>query len=179
VFVKVLSAGALAFAPVPAPVYIDYPLVEQVRCAEGTGTAFTAAGRIVSVHHVTRLTNCSINGVPLDAAQEGDKDFSTAPASIAGYRINCEGFKEGEPYWATGYAEGGPDRLISLVGTGEYHANGMAVLLGWPTVIPGMSGGAIYDRHGTIVGTINMYSTIYPLSFSVELKGTSLCSAVQ
>jgi hypothetical protein len=174
-FVKVLSAGALAFAPVPAPVYIDYPLVEMVRCAEGTGTAFTAAGRIVSVHHVTRLTNCSVNGVVPKWEQEGDKDFSTAPAQIVGYRIDCEGFKAGETYYASGYAEGGPERLITLIGTGEYHGNGMAVLLGYPTVIPGQSGGPIFSTRGEVVGTVNMFAIFYPLSFSVELKDTEMC----
>lgn len=173
--VKSLCAGALAFAPVPAPVYLDYPLVEKVDCREGTGTAFTAAGRIVSVHHVTRMTNCAVNGVVPKWEQEQDKDFSTAPARIVGYRINCEGFKDGETYYASGYAEGGPERLITLIGTGEHHANGMAALFGYPTVIPGQSGGPIFNTRGEVVGTVNMYALFYPLSFSVELKSTELC----
>lgn len=176
---KFLLAAALVAAPVPASsdgVFVHLTAVHQVICAEGRGTAFEAGGHMVSVQHVTELHNCLIDADPVTATPEGGLDFSTIALPAHGFRINCEGFKQNEYYWAIGYAEGLPvQRMILLQGTGEYAANGMAALLGYPTVIPGMSGGPVFNMAGEVVGTINMYSTVYPISLSRELKDTSLC----
>ena len=173
--VKALSAAALVAAPVPVqPVYIDYPLVEKVTCDLGTGTAFVAGGKIISVDHVTSNSGCEINGVPLIATKEQGKDFSTAPAHVYGYAIDCEGFKENEIYWAVGAARGGPERVLMVVGTGAV-SNGWAVLYGSPVYIPGMSGGPVFGNDGRVVGVVNAYSLQHPLSFSVQMKDTELC----
>ena len=184
---------ALAFAgvlltsasDVPTTYYVAYPQVEQVRCPGGYGTAFRAGGQWISVDHVTRLGGCFVGAMPAPARPEGNLDFTViAPAKRHGLKINCEGFKKDEIYWAIGYAKGLPiQRAIRLIGTADSADNGMATLVGWPTVIPGMSGGPVINLEGEVVGTVNMYSKTLPISLSVELRGTSLCrnsaSAVQ
>lgn len=178
--VKFLLAAALAAVPAPASpdVLITHlSAIHMVQCVEGSGTAFEAGGKMISVNHVTSLTGCDIDGAPLLSTPESDLDFSTIALPAGGFRINCGGFKKDEYYFAVGYAEGLPvQRLILLLGTGEHDDyNGEAILLGSPTVIPGMSGGPILNQAGEVVGTVNMYSTIYPMSLSRELKDTSLC----
>jgi hypothetical protein len=179
--VKFLLAAALAAMPVPASdadaMFVNLSAVHQVFCAEGRGTAFEAGGRMISVNHVTSLSNCHIGSDPVVPTPEGDLDFSTIALPAQGFRVNCEGFKNGEYYWAVGYADGNPiQRVTTLVGTGERDpGNGEALLLGDPTVIPGMSGGPIFNSAGEVVGTVNMYSQIFPISLSRELKDTSLC----
>lgn len=179
--VKVLCAAALVAAPVPASapdaLFVHIPAIHQVVCNEGLGTAFEAGGWMISVAHVTSLHGCHIGNMPVFPKPEGELDFSTIALPANGFRINCQGFRDGEIYWAVGYAQGLPiQRMITLVGTGEHDPNGEAILIGYPTVIPGMSGGPIIDSGGRVVGTVNMYAIDYPLSFSRELKDTSVCS---
>lgn len=176
---KLAAVAALAVAPVSASVEVaHYPKVEQVICSNSRGTAFEAGGKIISVAHVTTNPGCSINSVPIIASNSETQDFSIIAGKARGYRINCNGFRDGEMYWAVGYANGlAIQEVITLVGTGEYASNGMAVLWGWPTVIPGMSGGPVINLRGEVVGTINMYNRILPVSLSVALKDTPLCQA--
>jgi hypothetical protein len=42
-----------------------------------------------------------------------------------------------------------------------------------------MSGGPVFSKTGKVVGTVNAYALFYPISFSVELRGTSLCAGAQ
>lgn len=133
---------------------------------------------MISVNHVTSLHGCFIDGQPAVPHPEDNLDFSTIDLPAKGLRINCEGFKDNEIYWAVGYAWGGPvQRVITLVGTGQKDSStGEAILLGNPTVIPGMSGGPILNSRGEVVGTVNQYSPMFPLSLSRELRDTSLCA---
>lgn len=184
---KVLAVAASAAALVsaspvpPEPVYVHFTQVAQVLCVTSRGTAFRAGGKWISVEHVTKGQGCFVENKPIGlGAVENGLDFSViGPAKYRGLKINCEGFKAGEYYWAAGYAEGLPvQRLITLQGTGEHDtSNGMAILYGSPTVIPGMSGGAVMNSAGEVVGTVNMYARFLPLSMSRELKDTSLCKS--
>jgi hypothetical protein len=163
----------------PTAYFVNIGYVEQVWCTHSAGTAFIAGGHKISVAHVTNEEGCRIGNRPIVAHREKN-DFSTIEQilPVEGLKINCDGFKEGEQYWAIGYAQAFPvQRAIPLTGTGEMD-HGEALLIGYPTVIPGMSGGPILDSQGRVVGTINMYSTAYPLSWSVQLKDTSVCSKI-
>lgn len=181
-FVKLLCAAALAFAPVPAPdfdkpdgLFVNYPMVRMVDCGLSRGTAFYAENRLISASHVTDVP-CFVDGKFLKQTHEEGLDFSSEPSSIKGYKINCEGFKEGETYLAVGHAHGSTvQRLLILTGTGEEASNGAALLWGWPSVIPGMSGGPILNMRLEVVGIVNAYLPGWPVSFSRELKDTSLC----
>lgn len=162
--VKAFVATALVAAPLVASddvAYVQYPQVAQVLCDQGRGSAVKTTEGWLSVAHVTSLTNCTINGWPITAiVPDRGMDFSrvvTLAQAGEGVRINCEGFKVGGYYWSTGYALGKPYQTnVRLRATGLNHIyTGHAVLLGYHTVIPGMSGGA---------------------SFSRALKDTALCS---
>lgn len=179
---NLLAAAALVAAPVPASapdaLFVNISAVHQVVCIEGKGTAFEAGGHMISVSHVTSLHGCFIEGKPVVPTPEGELDFSTIDLPAKGFRINCGGFKDSEVYWAIGFAHGLPiQRMIMLTGTGLHDGgNGEALLIGYPTVIPGMSGGVILNSRAEAVGTVNMYSQTFPLSLSRELKDTSVCS---
>jgi hypothetical protein len=183
VIAKLLLAVALvavpvsASAPAPDALYVNVPAVHQVSCLDGLGTAFEADGHMVSVEHVTSLHGCFIDRAAVKATPEAGLDFSIIDLPAKGLRINCDGFKRGEMYYAVGYAYGNPvQRMIVLIGTGQHdEGNGEAILLGWPSVIPGMSGGPIINNKAEVVGSVNMYLPGFPFSLSRELKDTSLC----
>lgn len=179
---KVFAALALVSAPADSPSvsFLQYPQVRQVICDEGRGTAFQTGQGWVSVAHVTRLGHCTIDGHQITVTeQDGDQDFSRIETDVPRWlpsAISCEGFKPGQYYWATGYAMGKPFQTnIRVMGTGLHHISGMAMLVGEYSVIPGMSGGEIFDQQGRVVGTVNAYLVGTGISFSRELKGTSLC----
>jgi hypothetical protein len=173
-----LPAFALAATQRDPVAVAHYPQVQRIQCNQGSGTGFTIEdGRFVSVHHVTSLTNCHTPTKSIDARRDGDLDFSTAPFQArGGLPINCDGFKTGTYVWAIGYAGGFEwQTMTRLYVTYKIADNGMRILLGRPTVIPGMSGGPILNAAGQVVGTVNMYHSDLGLSFSVDLKDTSLC----
>lgn len=180
---KVLAVAALLLAPSSLAssekeLFTNTPAVMQVFCALGSGTAFVAEGHILSVAHVTEGAGpCGIDAMPVTGHQDGHLDFVTIDGdATGGFKINCDGYSEGQTYFAIGYAEGLPkQRVIALMGTGQRADNGEAILYGDPTVIPGMSGGPIINVKGEVVGTVNMYSTVEPLSLSVPLSDTKLC----
>ena len=159
----------------------NYPLVHQVRCKEGSGTAFRVAPHtFLSVAHVARLTDCAIDGEPVMAALDGPKDFAILelPSAKEGrFKINCDGYVPGEYYFAVGYAGGKPwQTTVTVLATYAKTRSGMQIMLGSPTFIPGMSGGPVMNRRGEVVGLVNAYSPIYPISLSRALKDTAACS---
>ena len=155
-----------------------YKEVRQVVCREGRGTAFRIEGGTLSVAHVTKLTNCTIDGQPITASQDTGLDFSTvASANKGGFKINCGGFVPGQWYFAVGYARGWKWQTMVMLMATYATESGQQELLGPPQVIPGMSGGPVLNAAGEVVGTVNRYHNYFPLSYSQPLKGTSLCSA--
>jgi hypothetical protein len=184
-----LAAALMATVPVTASteqaplVFMNYPMVGRVDCDEGRGSAFRiAANHWISAAHVTALHNCSINGSPITVTeQDGAHDFSrfdAGPARPGGLKINCHGFIPGEWYWASGHARGLPfQTAIALYATYAKFPDGKRVLIGPYTVIPGMSGGAIMNGSGEVVGLVNAYIPGTAISLSRELKSTSVCGA--
>jgi hypothetical protein len=63
-----------------------------------------------------------------------------------------------------------------MVATGKYADAGMAALVGVFTAQPGQSGGPIIDAEThKVVGTVNAADWESGATFSVELRGTSIC----
>jgi hypothetical protein len=203
-FVKVISAGALAFAPVPvsqsnvstwqwadAPIEnqvvtatgIDpsiHPEIVRVDCEDSRGSAVKIGpNTLLSVAHVTSGEGCMIGGKPFKIiATKGD--FSVLLSEITSDRWlqhDCGGFVGGRTYTAIGFARGlNSQTTIDAVAMGE-RIWGFERLWGVFTVIPGMSGGGFIDQStGRLVGMVNVYEARRGDSGSVALKDTSICS---
>lgn len=180
----VMAALALAFAsPVPAPAnlaLINYPGVYRIDCAEGRGTAFKVGKHhFYSVNHVTSMHLCNIGGIPIrNVTPEDGADFSQFDADVPGPNlpVSCEGFHAGEWVWATGYAHGAAfQTAMPVYATYAKDDAGKRVLIGEYAYIPGMSGGAVFNLRGEVVGTVNAYVRGTGISFSVDLREMSVC----
>lgn len=177
--------AALAFACVSAatppetPPPYHYPMVKQVLCKYAKGTAFRLGDTVVTAAHVSNNYGCTIGGEAFTANSEPGLDFATLEGLPIGrgMKINCDGFKAGEWYHAVGYASGNPWQMtVTVLATWERAGNGVRIMLGYPTFIPGMSGGPVMNGAGEVVGIVNSYWRGQPYSGSRELKDTSLCS---
>ena len=191
--VKVLVAAALVAAPCPvAPsIPIMDSAIPKVVCPVyagpillgwSMGSAVRIGPRLLlSVRHVTSVGNCQINGKAIKVDYESkSKDFAIVSTEDDGgtVRINCEGFVRGRKYEAWGHARG-LDELteVDLEGTGVTQS-GFGVLKGIFTVIPGQSGGAVLDKEThALVGMVNAYDPAAGISYSIQLKDTSICGA--
>lgn len=156
----------------------DYPLVQRVDCGKGFGTAFRVDhDTMVSAAHVTALGPCKIRGKSYQLTeQNGALDFSTVHLEGAGHiRIDCGGYIPGRWYYAVGYANAAPwQTIVPIYATVLKHdLTGQRILRNM--VIPGMSGGPVLSDQGAVVGIVNARNADFDVSFSRELKDTSLC----
>ena len=187
---KLCLALAVAGAPLVTsevdPIYVSYDAVEIVICNGGRGTAFrTGIGAYTSVNHVTSQPGCKIDGVPVDVTYKDEEtDYSSVRTKVfgKGLKINCEGFKDGEVYLAVGHARGLPVQRAMFVQSSYAWTllapwKGFHTLIGKERFIPGMSGGPVLNSKGEVVGLVNGYSSILPLSFSQPLSETAACRA--
>lgn len=169
--------------PPPQMVFQNYPLVSRVDCGNVRGSAFRIGGNHwLSVAHVTSHKGCTINGEPITVTeQDGFNDFArldTPTGAPNGFEIDCNGFIPGRWYWAIGYAHGLDfQTAVAIYATIYFHENGMRAFTDSENmVIPGQSGGPVIDPQTLkVVGTVNAYNPFYGVSFSRELKDTSLC----
>lgn len=190
---KLAFAGALALAPIqsnaglPPPTFVTNPYIERVDCLEGRGTAFKLdTGLWVSVNHVTKLTACSVDGLPIKVTYSDPVgDFSTfdlpGDNRAGGLHADCSGYRDGQWYHATGHARGLPvlqslpvmfSKLVQWAGANR----GWSVLV-YNAVIPGQSGGPMLNSYGNAVGTVNAFNPFYPVSFSRALRDTIICQS--
>lgn len=178
----VVAASAVALvsaSPAPDIAFVDYPSVRQVTCQQGKGSAVQTSSGWLSVAHVTGLQGCTIDGAEIQVLEQNrDQDFSRIVVRnhrMAPVAIDCRGFVAGHYYWSSGYALGAPfQTAVRIRALGIAHNNGLKILMGARTVIPGMSGGAVFSDRG-VVGVINAYNPLMGLSFSRELRETSVC----
>jgi hypothetical protein len=185
--IKALAlAGSLPFLvsatePTPSPQFVHYASVEQVLCDTGRGTAFRISPTtFLSVNHVTRMTGCSIAGKPYTLAYASpEQDFSILTVQYGGTaaKVNCGGFIPGEWYYAVGNALGlSIQTLVTLKAVGvENDGRKFSVMMASYTVIPGMSGGPIFNAAGEVVGTVNAYNGGFKTSYSRSLADTKVC----
>jgi len=179
-----LALAGLLLAAVPAPVSpaqppYHYPMVKQVICHGAKGTAFRLGLNVVTAAHVTSRPGCRIEGDEVSAKDEYGLDFALLSGLPIGkgMTIDCGGFVPGRWYHAVGYASGNPWQMtVTVLATYKTNNDGMRVMMGYPTFIPGMSGGPVMNEAGEVVGIVNAYWPGQPFSASRELKDTSLCA---
>ena len=170
------------------PVIVEVPGVAQVMCAEGRGTAFrTGSHAYTSANHVTSLTDCTIDGDPIETTFASKPlDFSSNRVATGGdyHRINCEGFKSGRTYVAVGYARGTAPlqratavHLAGFMDAALFAWSDFTVLTGEGRFIPGQSGAPVFDAETyEVVGIVKGFSSGGMISYARDLSTTPLCT---
>lgn len=186
---KACLAGVLSLALSPSAqaqtTFVTNPYIEKITCDEGSGTGFKlSTGVWVSVNHVTGLSNCSVDGIPIFVTYSDPlTDFSTfiVPGDNrkGGIKPDCSGFKERAWYFGTGHA-GGLPVLTSIPVMFAQVLNQMPHPRGWKVLaynryIKGQSGGPALNDRGEATGTVNALGIDYRISFSRQLKDTIIC----
>jgi hypothetical protein len=184
--VRVLAASLLLVSS-PAIPQVDIhrqPPVPKVVCRAATGYVMGSAFRVgpqylITAAHVSNNPHCQIDGQDIHIVYTSRKlDFAILEDDRAGSSIpvDCGGFKVGHKYYAVGHARGADDLFaIPMFETGLTE-DGMAVLAGIEEAQPGQSGGPIVDPETMkVVGVVNAADWETGKTYSVELKGTSIC----
>ena len=192
---KACVAGAIALALLPSHAtaqalgtttsFTHNPYIEKISCDEGSGTGFKLdTGVWVSVHHVTSLGNCKVDGVPIIVTYSDFMgDFSTfivpGDRRVGGLKADCSGYQAGQWYFGTGHAKGLPiltsvPVLYSKAMGSKLTPRGWAVLI-YNRFIPGQSGGPAFNVWGRVTGAVNAYNPVWPISFSRPLSETIIC----
>jgi S1-C subfamily serine protease len=169
----------------PSPFFLDDALTEFIKCSNdqggvsGTGSRIDA-NTVLTAYHVVAGRTCVINGFSAELVySNGDQDIAvlktqdTSPLRLA---ISCDGFKRGKSYYATGWAFGERKITNRYIGLGIVVRNkkfrGLERLKGMS--FPGMSGSAVVDENGMVVGILNAGNTTGSM-LSRSLSTTYLC----
>jgi S1-C subfamily serine protease len=185
---RALIALLLGATPVPAnealpsPFFLELDLIERITCGNAMGSGVRIDGDLVlTADHVVAGRTCTIDNVPVELVHEdGERDIAiirTASISPSRMPLSCAGFVTGRMYLAVGYARGEHLVVQRLQGTGGTETRdgrflGLSELRG--LIFPGMSGGAIVDETGQLVGIVNAGNAA-GLSLSRGLGDTFLC----
>lgn len=171
----------LVSAPSVPDTTSDASPVPLVLCTNSAGSAFRIGlTLILSVSHVVSASGCEIGNKPIHVIyNNGSEDFAILQDVGPGkfLKVDCGGFVQGHLYVAIGHIRAS-DTLtgVPMVGTGKTQ-DGLSILAGVMEVQPGMSGGPIIDAQtNEVVGTVNAAEWEDGLTFSRELKGTSICA---
>lgn len=194
---KSLLAGALALALNPSGqastshTFVAHPFIEKITCRtidDGeikgvSGTGFKLdTGQWVSVNHVTENMDCQLDDKPITvtyADEIGDFSIFTVDDNRrGGIKADCSGYQDRQWYFATGHARGDPYPEVIAIMFSKLLDLGSE--RGWATlvynaVIPGQSGGPVFNVKGEAAGTINAFNPWFPISYSRQLKDTPIC----
>jgi hypothetical protein len=184
------------YDPDTAPVNVDVNAIRLIRCGNALGTAFYIGNdQYVTAYHVTRDKACYDvrTGVDFRNIESNQKlDFAIIANSrlakageLVPLKFDCQGFKKNKPYVSIGWAAGWRLAMNTQIATKKMTDNkfwvegsiheGLRELKG--SVIQGMSGGPMVDAYtGLVTGINNITGGNYTISWSRELKDTSLCT---
>jgi hypothetical protein len=184
------SAAAAAADPTvdaPSPYLIDNNVIPEIACGKWGGTGvYVGNGLIATARHVVEIGGCTVGGIPAVLVQSSitpGLDFALLqiPGKVrVRALIDCGGFREGELYLATGYAEDGNATVTQgLTGSSarshDRTFDNLAIFRG--SVTQGMSGGPIVRAdNGALVGIIvaNSIDGITQV-LGLPLSDTPLC----
>lgn len=168
----------------PTPYFMDLALSHLILCVTstglyvGTGESISATD-IATANHIAASGKCSVDGKPV-ATVYSDKirDFAvvrTAEHSPRRVTVSCAGFREGDDYFAVGWAQGTDFAVQRITGTSDTMKNGPWSLLRGLS-FRGQSGGAVYDGQGRMVGIVNAgVADGTPWLMSLPMSETYLC----
>jgi S1-C subfamily serine protease len=146
----------------PNQVHVYKPeTVVLLTCGMGQGSAVKVGGDLyLTAHHVIEHMPCQIKGTEVtlvSSSSEDDLAVIRGPSSIDYMTINCKrDFVKNEVYTTVGFPGGfwgNPQFELPLIATGK-RKNGFGTFVG--EIYPGMSGGAVIDDKGRLVGINNM-----------------------
>jgi V8-like Glu-specific endopeptidase len=181
-------------AATPSPYFLDASTVAMIECGDYSGSAFYIGdGKFITAKHMVRNTDkkgwpamrCTIDKKTVRVIELGKGGIDYAIVSGPIYRpyraiISCRGFVEGDPYYATGYAEGNP-----WVVTQRFIASSAHVIMGnignYNTIlrgsdVAGQSGGPVTDNDGLVVGIVSQgEDTGKTESYILALADTDIC----
>lgn len=187
---KLALAGALALGLLPLPdsefpptIFTHHPYVEKVTCDSASGTAFKIhTGHWLTVAHVADNQDCRIDGKQITILELDEKnDFAIIDVPDdrpGGLQVNCNGYSNYRWYYGIGHGRGYRepqivavryDSWLTWIGSRKWG------ILEAARFVPGMSGGPVLDHTGRVVGTVNAYGVFRRISFSRQLRDTTIC----
>lgn len=176
-----LSLLAAALLAQPSPYMVDSATLAFVQCDKYAGTAVQIApGRYVTAAHVVTPAGCKIGGEPFIIESmdvKGDWAILKSKVALPFYAVwSCDRLVQGQPYFASGYAEGNPWPVTTRLIAEHYREDGETFLKG--SIIAGMSGGSVVDNDGVLHGINDTRGDDgVPMGGIVELADTPLCKA--